>query len=252
MDRAELHPRLWLIGLGMEGAEGLSQKVLDLMQEAGTVFGFRPKVPEFGAQFVDLSDLYVDGRRDDDNYAAIVERVTSSLATGGDVCLVLSGHPVFGVSLAGRLARRSVADGFQLEVIPACSSFDLIVARTAHDPLERGTVLVDANRLLLFDFNLDPTLDCYIFHASSVASTLVNRHDPMISNQVQLLQDKLEDIYGRDKTLSLCRIHDGSLSMMSICVSELTTRVWDISFNTTLFVPGATPRIDRSFAERLV
>jgi len=237
----------------MEGAEGLPQRVLDLIQSAGTVFGFRsPETSELGAHFVDLSDLYADGRRDEDNYAAIVERVTSSLTNGGDSCLVLPGHPVFGVSLAVRLARRSVADGFRLEVVPACSSFDLIVARMIHDPLERGTVLLDANRLLLFDFNLDPSLDCYIFHASSVASPVVNRHNPKISNQVQLLQDKLAEVYGGDKSLSLCRIHDGSLSLTNICVSELTSQVEYISFNTTLFIPGSTPRVDRSFAARLV
>lgn len=245
---------LWLVGLGMEGTGGLSRKTLDVLGRAGQVLGFRSNLAvDLGDRFVDLSDLYTDGQRDEQNYSAIIDCVTSSISAGViDVCLVLPGHPVFGVSLARRLARKSAADGFRLEVLPACSSFDLIVAHTTHDPLERGTVLVDANRLLLFDFRIDPSLDCYIFHASSVASPVVNRRDPKLSNRIELLQDKLEAIYGRDKALSMCRVNVDALSMTNIPLSALASHVHEVSFNTTLFILGNNPSIDRSFAARLV
>ena len=45
----------------------------------------------------------------------------------------------------------------EIEIIDGISSFDVMMTYLGIDPLEQGTVLLDANRLLLFQYGLEPT-----------------------------------------------------------------------------------------------
>lgn len=106
--------------------------------------------------FIFLTDLYVDGVTDTANYHAIYDKIIELVKIHKTVALLVEGHPRIGVTIVQWMAERESELPFKIEILEGISSFDTMINDLAIDPLERGTALLDANRLILFDITLDP------------------------------------------------------------------------------------------------
>jgi uncharacterized protein YabN with tetrapyrrole methylase and pyrophosphatase domain len=60
---------------------------------------------------------------------------------------------------------------FALHVEPGISRLTVMVNDLGIDPLERGTLVVDAGRLLLFEQIPDPAFDTFIHHVCAADTT---------------------------------------------------------------------------------
>jgi uncharacterized protein YabN with tetrapyrrole methylase and pyrophosphatase domain len=140
---------------------------------------------------ISLDELYEDGAQDQQNYSRIVTAVIGNLLSTDSLAFVLYGHPRMGVSLVRQLERTLGSEPVSISVLPGISSFDTIINDLAVDPLEYGSVIIDANRLLLFEIQLNPLLEHYIYHISSIGTALTNFTEPTSVNRLDLLREYL-------------------------------------------------------------
>ena len=170
--------RLAIIGLGICGTQQLSLEGKARLLQARKV-GCLPTIPltlheslgNFGLPPIeDFGAFYRDGDVDEVNYQRLFDKVVADCRKYGDVALLVPGHPRIGVTLVQWLELRKQELQLKLEVFPGISSFDTMINDLSHDPLERGSVLVDANRLLLFEYHIEPSLDYYIYHVCSIGT----------------------------------------------------------------------------------
>ncbi|HEY7470656.1 MAG TPA: nucleoside triphosphate pyrophosphohydrolase [Acidimicrobiia bacterium] len=87
-------------------------------------------------------DLYESGETFEDVYAAIVARVLS-IAGGADVVYAVPGSPLFGEFAVRRLLESAAV----VELIPAESFVDAVLAEVGYDPFDRGLQILDGHRL---------------------------------------------------------------------------------------------------------
>lgn len=191
---------------------------------------------------VTLDDLYPHGGVDDESYQAVLDRIISLLGTHGYVVFVQQGNPRLGVTLADMLQEASNAEGFDFDVFPGISSLDTLIIDTNRDPLEYGSVIIDANRLILFSHRICPEFDYYIYHICSVGTRKTNIDDPSADNAIGLLQEHLLSAYPPEH---LCKIIEsegagvGSASIVvEVAIQDLPSALDEVTFGTTLFIPS--------------
>lgn len=241
--------RLHLIGAGVSPDLHFTRQGMKQIAEADCVVYYaEPSLEKVFdeaqvAVRVTLDDLYPHGGVDDDSYQAVLDRIVGLLQKHDYVVFVQQGNPRLGVTLADMLRDASIAEGFDFDVFPGISSLDTLIIDTDRDPLEYGSVILDANRLILFSHPLCPEFDYYIYHICSVGTRKTNIDDPKADNSIELLQALLLEAY---PPAHMCRIIEsngaglGSAStVVEVSVKDLASALDKVTFGTTLFIPSA-------------
>lgn len=191
---------------------------------------------------VTLDDLYPHGGVDDDSYQAVLDRIVRLLDKHDYVVFVQQGNPRLGVTLADMLQEASITEGFDFDVFPGISSLDTLIIDTDRDPLEYGSVIIDANRLILFSHKICPEFDYYIYHICSVGTRKTNIDDPSADNAIGLLQEHLLGAYPPDHRCKIIESNGAGVGSASIVVEvaiqDLPSALDDVTFGTTLFIPS--------------
>jgi uncharacterized protein YabN with tetrapyrrole methylase and pyrophosphatase domain len=242
------------VGGGIQGLSQITIEGLEALQNAAQVLTFQSEPTFFEKyQITDVKSLapfYRDGAHDEDNYARLISEIESQAEAHGNIAVLLPGHPRLGVTVVQKLNHRS-----DLRVLPGISSFDTMFNDLEIDPLERGSVILDVNRLLLFDLKIQPELDYYLYHICSVGTSLTHFRDPTRDNALQELSKKLRESFPDDHPVTLIgsSIRDGGLpTRITVAIRDLGTVLKDIRFETSLYVPGLKPKsINRDYLMRL-
>lgn len=249
---------LTIVGTGIRRPQQLTLEGVAALRGARRVLHLTATEGEIDAMLVELgvSDsrslegLYVAGAVDDENYERICRAVCEEVGQGGSVVLLLYGHPRVGVTLTAMLERRLDA----VTVVPAPSSFDTMINDLRRDPLQMGSVLVDANRLLLFEFHLEPCLDHYIFHADAVA-TRQTHHTAGNGSRFDLLQAYLLRFFPAEHQVTVIAsgVSLGAPALQqSVALGELERAGAALSDGASIFVPGSKPKhVNRAVYEAL-
>jgi hypothetical protein len=247
-------------GVGIRAAQHITVETINHIKAARHVLYF-PTAPgelewlfkRLGQDSIEsIASLYVDGDIDTVNYERIVTRVLEAAREKEDVAFVMSGHPRVGVTTLAWLESRMGTHGADVVVSEAVSSFDAMMNDLKRDPLEHGTLIVDANRMLLFNYILDPQLDVYVYHICSVGTTRTRYGDPGSQNRVHLLRDILLRFYQPDHPFVLLS-SEQTAGLGRVRITGTIGKLEEIqdtaSFASTLFIPGR--EADRSqVAER--
>lgn len=200
-----------------------------------------------------ILELYVDGEVDDKNYSRLQQEVLAAVQKNQKTVLLVPGHPRIGVTLVQRLVRNP--QGIQVTVLPGISSFDTMINDLERDPLEKGSLIMDANRMLLFDIQWPSSLDCYLYHVCSVGTRLVHVSNAQKDNAWDVLKEHLLKIYSPDVEVSLVCSSTKTKNraeQFSTCLKSFEDLKARVHFGTTLFIRGEKPKhIDRNFLLRL-
>jgi len=245
--------KLSLIGRGVRPWEHLTLAGLRALKDADVVLGIEPDQgawqalsKEFSLPAIKPIDfLYRDGASDEANYKAFLHFISDVCEHYEHVALVVAGHPRLGVSVARWLSEKTFPTPVELEVIEGISSFDTLMNDLATDPLEKGTAVLDANRLILFRYALEPTLDTYIYHVSSVGNSFTDSIESAARNHLQLLVEHLLTYFPGNKKIILCKAANftgGASEYIDITLSTLVDHALLIDPGTTLFIPGEKPK----------
>jgi hypothetical protein len=240
---------VFLVGVGILPGLHITPQAVRAIRESNCVVYFSdPQLTELmSALDVDryevLDYLYKDGGVDEENYAAIFERVIFLLNEYGSVAFLFQGNPRLGVSLTEMLEASSAELDFNIHVIPGISSFETLIIDAHCDPLERGAVIIDANRWLLYDHVPNISLDYFVYHICSVATQKTNYSDASVENHLEMLQERFLEYYPSEH---LCKVivstgaGADSADILEVEVCQLFEILPKVSFASTLFIPSVT------------
>ncbi len=201
--------------------------------------------------YEDIRDLYLNGNPDHENYKVIFEKIIKEMKIYDEIAVIVPGHPRVGVTLLQWLEKAQTKMDFTLNILEGISSFDTMMNDIMRDPLETGTLLLDANRFLLFNYDLDPHLDLYLYHVCSIGTNKTHYMDAKKENRFDLLQNRLLKFYPLEHSAFLISSADhSSRTFQKYCLelSRLTNALEKVHFASTLFIPGiALSNIDSNF-----
>jgi tetrapyrrole methylase family protein/MazG family protein len=135
-------------GLGPGDLDRIPSPVRDiLLDPARTVIvrtRHHPAAQQLAAarEVIFCDDLYESADAFDDVYAAIAERVLGAAASGS-VIFAVPGSPMVGEFAV----RRLLDSGAEIELIPAESFVDAVLAEVGYDPLDRGLQILNGHEL---------------------------------------------------------------------------------------------------------
>ncbi len=254
--------KISIVGRGIDPSKHLSLAAVNALKSADKIIGIESEKEfweelqkEYGIGDVeDMASLYNSQDKDMINYHRFVDHVLSLLPNFNHLALLVAGHPRIGVTFIELLKKNAPAN-LQINIIEGISSFDVMINYLEIDPLEKGTVIVDANRLLLFQYKLEPSLSYFIYHVCSIGNSTTNFVDPSSGNRLDLLKNYLMKYYSKDKEILLCRASNGkneSSSLVRSTIAELEACTSKIDYSTTLYLPGENPKqLDWAYLELL-
>lgn len=244
--------KITIIGRGLDPSKHLSLSALTALKRADKILGIESENEfwynlrkEFNlVEIEDISSLYLNNENDLTNYKNFIKLINDSTSKHRDIVLLVAGHPRIGVSFIG-LLQKELASNIQLEVIEGISSFDVMLNQLSIDPLEQGTCILDANRLLLFQYKIETALCYFIYHICSVGNPKTNYLNPAQDNQLTYLKKHLLKYYQKTKILYLCRASNGKHQDSKITplpIIELDKDLSLIDYSTTLYIPPEDPK----------
>ncbi|MGH8950599.1 MAG: nucleoside triphosphate pyrophosphohydrolase [Acidimicrobiia bacterium] len=137
-----------MTGLGPGDFDRIPAAIGSILLDPGSTVIVRtlrhPAAEQLGAmrEIVTCDDLYEGHETFDDVYQAIADRVLAA-ATEGPVVYAVPGSP-----LVGEFAvRKLLTSGADVEVLPAESFVDAILAAVGYDPLDRGLQILNGHEL---------------------------------------------------------------------------------------------------------
>jgi precorrin-4 methylase len=246
-------PTLHIVGSGIQGVAQLTQEAAAAIRKCKRVVwvGAIAGLPELLARYEipgeDLSALYVNGAVDQENYTRIRERALELLRVDKVVAFVIAGHPRLGVTVVQQFQMLADVAGIEIVTYPGISSFDTMINDLGLDPLEEGTCVLDANRLLLYNYQMEPVLNYFIYHVCSIGNAKTDYLEPLANNKTQFLQAKLLQHYTADHPAVL--ISSSSVSgqpahRVDGKVGDIVMLLGSVTFEHTLFIPQRLPTRD--------
>lgn len=255
--------RLTVAGIGIRGIKQLTLETLERVTSVKKIVYLPEAAPELEgllreytqAPIESLMHLYVSGSPDVENYQRILDRVVADCREYQDVLLLVPGHPRVGVTIVQWLEQQQPEHGINLDIFPGISSFATMNNDLKRDPLERGSVMLDANRLLLFDLHMESGFDYYIYHVCSIGTSRVHLTDATVDNRFDLLKRHLLKFFPADHEVQLVSSSvqaQGPADIRRCNLSELEQLLSQVHFGTTLFIPAARPRrVQKEFLKLL-
>jgi hypothetical protein len=183
---------------------------------------------------VDLRCQYIDGATDTDNYERIKRNVLNAAGSGRTVAVAIGGDPLVGVTWHKRLCS-SVSTNIEVKLISGISSFNSMTKQLGIDPLENGSILVDANRLFLFSYQLNPSFDVYIYHVCSIGTRRTHYTNPAKQNALEYLKSKLLKTYHENHPALLLRAGNDNEARHNATVGSLESFLPVLDFSSSIF-----------------
>lgn len=238
-----------VIGFGVKGYSQITLEAINHLRSSKKVLYFPNSTDNAElffshfniVTFESLSYLYIDGAKDIENYQRVISKLLDEVRTLEDIALLMPGHPRLGVTILRWLEKKVMDTDIKIETIPGISSFDTMVNDLKVDPLEQGSVIIDANRLLLYQYEMEPRIDHYIYHVCSIGTPRTYVSNPSIENRIDLLKNYLLRFFDFKKAVTLIK-SPLSMSDQPFVVSEelgyLENVLQYIDFSTTLYIKG--------------
>lgn len=242
--------KITIVGRGLDPSKHLSLEALEAIKKADKILGIESE-KDFWIELQsnlkikeieDISYLYVNNAKDTENYQSFVDLIIKLSIEFKSIVLLVAGHPRVGVSFISML--QEAGPTIDVHIIEGLSSLDIMLNYLAIDPLEAGTTMVDANRLLLFKYRIEPAQCYFIYHVCSVGNSRTNYQNSSDGNQISRLKNYLLKFYTKDKIVYLCRMSNGKgqqSEKIPITIATLDENLSLIDFSTTLFIPAEDP-----------
>ncbi|MDO8528153.1 MAG: SAM-dependent methyltransferase [Deltaproteobacteria bacterium] len=240
---------LRIIGLGINNITHLTIEGVEQLKRAKKVLylatdpkGVEKLLKQYGVVSAEsLQKLYRNLEQDETNYHNLEAKILKECCKSDDVALLLPGHPQIGVTLVQRLRAKERERNFKIIIIPGISSFDCMLNDLNRDPLEYGAAIIDANRLLLFEYQMEAAIDYYIYHVCSIGTSQISMQNAALGNRIDLLNKYLLKFYDAKHPVTLISSSTSSgvsSEVFTGSIGKLDELLPHIHFGTTLFIPG--------------
>lgn len=242
------------VGGGIRALNQLTLDGIEALQASNKVLTFQYELEFFERHNIHsiecLASLYEDGARDDDNYNRLITKIEEEAVKHERLVVLLPGHPRVGVSIVQKFAHRS-----DVVVLPGISSFCTMINDLEVDPLEKGSVVIDVNRLLLFDLKIVPELDYYLYHICSIGVAQTYFSEPSRMNAIHILAKKLSEAYPETHVVTLigsATENGDKPTRLQVEIGKIDSVLSHIRFETSLYIPAIHPKsYNHEFLARL-
>lgn len=188
----------------------------------------------------ELLPFYEDGPRRDVS-AAWASCIVSAAKGGQTVCVVLYGHPGICMPPVQALLARARSDGVPLQLLPAISSADCLLADLGVDPCEAGLQLFEATDFLVRRRSFDACSGLLLFQVGIIGLTGY-RHDDVNLEGFSTLVDVLREHFGDSHEIVLYEAADFPIRRTSVQGVPLTQAYGaPVTARTTLYAPPLKP-----------
>lgn len=248
MKNKTLKPIIHVLGNGVRGKKQLTLEEVNILMNSKCVLFFPIESDTEKWLYeklnirnsFDLSKEYLNGDYDKNNYSRIVDLIIRKCKEFGEVSILIPGHPFVGVTWIKDLIYMRNDGQINLDIRDGISSFDTILTDMEIDPLDHGTMVLDANRLLLFQLRLDPRMNLMIYHICSVGNAHTDFENTVKYNQLSMLQTYLEKYYSANHPVVIIgsKTHSNFSFKRTVPVKELVTLSEVAAVDTSLFVQG--------------
>lgn len=242
-------PQIVIVGLGISGINQITKEGLAAIKSSKKIFYLGPNAKKdiqnlktLDITVESIMHLYNNGEIDKVIYKRIFDYLIDAAQQFNSVCLLVPGHPRLGVSVVAMLEKNEA--NVKVKTIPGISCFDTLINDLKRDPIEFGSLLIDANRLLLYDIPISTSLDIYIFHVCSIGTTKVHLTDSSKENKVMMLKEHLKKFYSENKKIYLISSsmnEESSFLCNEYSIGKMESLLNDVHFGTTLYIPGERP-----------
>lgn len=235
-----------IIGYGINVLDHLTLRAIKDLESSELVLALANNkeidiLSRYCKKIISIKSLYKDGDRDIDNYHRIYKETTSHLMDFNNISLLVAGHPRFGVTLTQLFEIQASKENYTVNVNPGISSFDTMLNDLKIDPLERGSVIIDVNRLLLFEYPINTALDYFIYHISSIGTNKTDFLNPSLNNNVNALKEHLLKFYPLSQEVFMIQSASTDFTNSTITKStlgDLADVLLEVNFLSSLFIKG--------------
>lgn len=241
-----------IIGRGLSPELHLNLAGLRALKNADLVIGIEfdsAAWEQIGKEFAipmihHIPQHYSSELRDIENYQNFVMIILNALEQHNTIAVLVAGHPRLGVSFVSLLEQAVGGRDVRVELVPNVSSFDILLNDLRLDALEQGSVVLDCNRLLLFSYQLDPSLNYFLYHSSSIGNRRTQYDQPSQGNRIDLLQEYLLKFFDPNKVITLCKAYcDANAgAYIQVSLGDLCAARDVIDYATTIFIPAEKPK----------
>ena len=255
--------QLVILGGGVRTARQMTLEALEHIKDSdvvvmwGAAEGANELLDLHAKSWVSANELYVDGALDQDNYARIERAIVDRFAVHEKISVMVQGHPRVGVTFVQNLKSTVAGRDIEVIVLPGVSSFDTMLNDVEQDPLEEGSCVVDANRLILYNYDMDRRLNYYIYHVCSIGNRFTDFTNPTSRNKSTFLRQKLLRHYGKEQEVRLVKSSISGSTQATLIrgtVGALDDLLGQVDFASSLFIPASLPteaEVDKEFLECL-
>lgn len=255
--------KIRVVGTGIKGIKHITLEAVNNFSNCKKTLLFFPQnellkyFEKNNLPYDDITSLYVNGNEDMSNYTSLLNRIFEEVSLNDDIVFCLPGHPRFGVTLIKLLNTRANQNNIKLTVTLGLSSFDTMLDDIELDPIEQGAATLDANLLILLDYNMEPRINYFLYHICSIGTTRTFIKDPTRDNSIHYLKAKLLKHYPKDhilKMVSSAEYGRDQAIIREVALENLENLLPYITFSSTLFIPYIKPQasqINREFLENL-
>lgn len=167
---------VFIVGTGMVGTRQITHEVDRAFEKSETVFLIDHQsdimsryLEEFDTTIVNLTEEYEEGKRREETYRQMAERVMDEAEESGEpVTLALYGHPFVFVSPSRWIVTEADERGLEVKKLPGISSMDCLYADIALDPGESGLQMFEATDLLVHEHDLNQHVPAMIWQIGVV------------------------------------------------------------------------------------
>ena len=240
-----------VVGYGVNAVKHLTLEAIMVLERSEVVLTLSTNeeinvLRKYCLKIVNITSLYKDGDKDANNYSRIYQNTISYLKSHNNITLLIPGHPRLGVTLTQIFEIQAEKCDYSVNVIPGISSFDTMLNDIKIDPLERGTIIIDVNRLLLFEYPINTALDHFFYHICSIGNSRTEFSSPNINNRVSLFKGYLLKFYLPTKEITMIQsqsLHSKDTKLTESKLEDIDVLLQEVNFSCSLFIQGEIKNI---------
>lgn len=245
-NHSDQKPRLYLLGAGVSFPEHLTLQTLDILGTCNRICSNLPQ-PDLDllpgnlrAKCRSLWSIYQENRQRTENYDDVSRVVLEAADAEPPVAWLTPGHPLIFDSVSQNLLKAGQARGWNVQVTPAISCVDTILAEVGYDPAN-GLLIHEAYALVMRRLPLIPSSATLLLQPSAFGSDLTH-YQSKWAPDLSPLRDYLLHYFDPAHPCGFVRSHSRQGAPFQICwkaLDELTSVSADDIAGSTLFVPPA-------------
>lgn len=252
---------IYLVGLGIVSTLQITRETEQTLRLCKEVFFLHSEpsivhkyIRELCPDVTDLHSLYEVNVQREKAYYKMVETVIDAAKKNPPVALALYGNPVVFVTPTQLIMEIADKLGLKVKMLPGISAFDCMLVDLDVDP-SQGTLIYEANDMLLHKRELHPDMHCFIWQVGGVESetysTAINLPSRFLRLKKYLLQYYPQEHEGVIITCATNPAVDAKLTRVKL--GELETEPVQMHAGATLYIPPVHEplELDEEFLELL-